>query len=162
MNRFLRFGHNCTNLLNIRCQEPQIYQCGVYIQHRFKSKSDIDYSLFPRLQEDDVEEQFVRGNGPGGQAVNKTANCVVLKHLPTGLVVKCHASRSMDQNRRLARELMLTRLDKLFNGDNSVEAQSRRLQLKKLNEANRRKRRVEEMKRKWESREQTLITKKTT
>lgn len=40
------------------------------------------------LNETDLEEQFVRGFGPGGQATNKTNNCVVLKHLPSGIVVK--------------------------------------------------------------------------
>lgn len=42
----------------------------------------------PVLHEDDLEEQFVRGSGPGGQATNKTSNCVVLKHIPSGIVVK--------------------------------------------------------------------------
>jgi hypothetical protein len=43
---------------------------------------------YPDLNEGDLEEMFVRGSGPGGQAVNRTANCVVLKHLPTGIVIK--------------------------------------------------------------------------
>lgn len=42
----------------------------------------------PVLNEDELEEQFVRGSGPGGQATNKTSNCVVLKHTPSGIVVK--------------------------------------------------------------------------
>lgn len=40
------------------------------------------------LDESELEEQFVKGHGPGGQATNKTSNCVVLKHIPSGLVVK--------------------------------------------------------------------------
>lgn len=40
------------------------------------------------LTEAELEEQFVRGDGPGGQATNKTNNCVVLKHIPSGIVVK--------------------------------------------------------------------------
>ena len=48
----------------------------------------------PVLNEDELEEQFVRGSGPGGQATNKTSNCVVLKHIPTGIVVKVCKSRS--------------------------------------------------------------------
>lgn len=40
------------------------------------------------LSEAELEEQFVRGDGPGGQATNKTNNCVVLKHIPSGIVVK--------------------------------------------------------------------------
>lgn len=47
-----------------------------------------DLTDFPELVEDELEEQFVRGSGPGGQATNKTSNCVVLKHIPTGIVVK--------------------------------------------------------------------------
>lgn len=43
---------------------------------------------FPELKERDLEETFTRGSGPGGQSVNKTANCVLLKHMPTGLFVK--------------------------------------------------------------------------
>ena len=50
-------------------------------------KKDLIREL-PVLDEKDLEEQFVRGSGPGGQATNKTSNCVVLKHIPTGLVVK--------------------------------------------------------------------------
>ena len=40
------------------------------------------------LCESDLEEKFVRGFGKGGQKVNKTSNCVELKHLPTGIAVK--------------------------------------------------------------------------
>lgn len=50
-------------------------------------------ALLP-LDEGELEEQFVKGHGPGGQATNKTSNCVVLKHLPSGLVVKVEEGRS--------------------------------------------------------------------
>lgn len=49
-----------------------------------RSKHTLDYSRVPILNECELSEQHVRGSGPGGQAVNKTANCVVLKHVPTG------------------------------------------------------------------------------
>ena len=45
-------------------------------------------SKLPELKEEELEERFVRGSGPGGQSTNKTNNCVVLKHIPTGIVVK--------------------------------------------------------------------------
>lgn len=48
----------------------------------------------PLVHEEELEEQFVRGSGPGGQATNKTSNCVVLKHIPTGIVVKVRQSAS--------------------------------------------------------------------
>ena len=40
------------------------------------------------ISEDDLEEKFVRGSGPGGQKVNKTSNCVELKHKHTGVIIK--------------------------------------------------------------------------
>lgn len=49
-------------------------------------KHGIDYSKVPKLLETDLEEQFVRGSGPGGQKINKTASCVVIKHIPTGKI----------------------------------------------------------------------------
>ena len=52
-----------------------------------------DFIDLPVLNEDELEEQFVRGSGPGGQATNKTSNCVVLRHVPTGIVVKVNGQR---------------------------------------------------------------------
>lgn len=48
------------------------------------SKHTIDYSHVPKINECDLVENFVRGSGPGGSAVNKNSNCVVLTHVPTG------------------------------------------------------------------------------
>ena len=56
-------------------------------QRRFFAVKRKDHK-FPELRPEDLEEEFVRGSGPGGQSVNKTSNCVVLKHIPTGTVVK--------------------------------------------------------------------------
>lgn len=44
----------------------------------------VDRSKVPTLNEEDLEESFVRGSGPGGQSVNKTASACMLKHIPTG------------------------------------------------------------------------------
>lgn len=48
----------------------------------------IDKSKVPKLNEKDLEEQFVKGSGPGGQNVNKRSSCVVLIHKPTGEEIK--------------------------------------------------------------------------
>lgn len=50
----------------------------------FRKYSNIDYSKVPALNEKDLTEQFIRGSGPGGQAVSKTNNCCMLLHVPTG------------------------------------------------------------------------------
>ncbi|XP_028313779.1 mitochondrial translation release factor in rescue [Gouania willdenowi] len=76
-----------------------------------------DQVEFPALDEEQLEEQFVRGSGPGGQATNKTSNCVVLKHIPTGIVVKCHQTRSVDINRKRARDIMREKLDIFHKGE---------------------------------------------
>jgi len=58
------------------------------------------------LFEKDLIEKFVRGSGKGGQKINKTSNCVWLKHVPTGLEVKCQQSRSREENRFFAMRLL--------------------------------------------------------
>ncbi|KAK7933069.1 hypothetical protein WMY93_003965 [Mugilogobius chulae] len=80
-------------------------------------KKDLVASELPVLNEEELEEQFVRGHGPGGQATNKTSNCVVLKHVPTGIVVKCHQTRSVDLNRKRAREILREKLDVALKGE---------------------------------------------
>lgn len=117
----------------------------------------IDRSLVPQLDEKDLEEQFVRGSGPGGQVVNKTANAVVLRHLPTNLVVKCHAHRMMDQNRKEARRLMIMKLDNFYNGEQSVESQELRVEKRRMTEATRRRKKADEMKKQWKEREKDLL-----
>lgn len=119
----------------------------------FRLKITVDYSKFPKLNEADLEERFVRGSGPGGQAVNKTANNVVLKHVPSGIVIKCHKTRSLGENRKEARKILAVKLDNEINGEESVEAQTKRVEVKKINEADRRRKKLQEMKQKWKERE---------
>uniref|UniRef100_A0A336M716 CSON013021 protein n=1 Tax=Culicoides sonorensis TaxID=179676 RepID=A0A336M716_CULSO len=118
-----------------------------------KNKKTLNFSKFPKINEADLEEQFVRGSGPGGQSVNRTANNVVLKHIPTGIIVKCHKTRSLEDNRKEARRILVIRLDNEINADQSVEAQIKKIELKKLNEANRRRKILLSMKQKWKERE---------
>ncbi len=62
------------------------------------------------IHPEDLEEAFVRGSGSGGQKINKTSSCVQLRHLPSGMVVRCQETRSREANRWLARELLAERL----------------------------------------------------
>lgn len=50
----------------------------------YSIKKQLDYSKVPALIEAELEVQQVKGSGPGGQKVNKTSSCIVLKHIPTG------------------------------------------------------------------------------
>jgi len=53
--------------------------------------------------ETDLQEKFILGSGSGGQNLHKTASTVYLKHLPSGIEIKCQESRSRDDNRLYAR-----------------------------------------------------------
>jgi peptide chain release factor len=68
------------------------------------------------VRETDIEESFVRSGGHGGQNVNKTSTCVMLLHRPTGLQVKCQATRQQGLNRFLARRLLLDKIEARKNG----------------------------------------------
>jgi peptide chain release factor len=63
------------------------------------------------IREKDIEEKFIRSSGRGGQKVNKTSSCVYLRHIPTGIEVKCMRERSQSLNRFLARRELLSRIE---------------------------------------------------
>lgn len=113
----------------------------------------LDYSRFPKLNEKDIEETFVRGSGPGGQAVNKTSNCVMLRHKPTNIVIKCHTHRIASRNRIEARKLLLEKLDVLLNGKYSIEAQTKAIEDRKSAEKTRRQKKLQQLKKNWKERE---------
>lgn len=56
--------------------------------------------------EEDLEESFILGGGPGGQKTNKTSNVVRLAHEPSGIQVRCAETRSRETNRWLARRMI--------------------------------------------------------
>jgi protein subunit release factor B len=68
------------------------------------------------VREADIKETFVRSGGHGGQNVNKTSTCVMLLHRPTGLQVKCQATRQQGLNRFIARRLLLDKIEAMKRG----------------------------------------------
>lgn len=75
------------------------------------------------ILEKDIVEKFVRSSGKGGQKVNKTSTCVYLKHLPTGIEVKCQRERSQAINRLLARRILTDKIEEMIRGKESEEQQ---------------------------------------
>ncbi len=83
-------------------------------------KKETEIALHTRMEqlgikEGDLIERFILGSGSGGQKINKTSSCVYLKHLPTGIEIKCQQERSRELNRYYARKLLCDRIEeKLF------------------------------------------------
>ncbi|OQE19337.1 hypothetical protein PENFLA_c019G00977 [Penicillium flavigenum] len=77
--------------------------------------------LPPRLKinDADISISYLKGTGPGGQKINKTNSAVQIIHKPSGVVVKCQATRSQSQNAKIARSLLADKIEALENGDNS-------------------------------------------
>jgi peptide chain release factor len=75
------------------------------------------------VREQDIDEQFVRSSGAGGQNVNKVASCVILYHRRSGIRVKCQQERSQGLNRFLARRILLDKLAAKINAAKSAEVQ---------------------------------------
>ncbi len=101
-----------------------------------------------RIKEEDLLEKFILGSGKGGQKVNKTSSCVYLKHLPTGIEIKCQKTRFRDLNRLYARRELCERLEeKIFK-----EKSERRQKVEKI--------RRQKRKRSKRAQEKILVSKK--
>jgi uncharacterized protein (UPF0248 family) len=95
-----------------------IYQLISKLENEKSPKRSQNQALQP-LNENELSESFVRGSGAGGQKINKTANKVVLVHLPTQINVECQETRSLQQNRKIARKRLQLKLDQHYNGVSS-------------------------------------------
>ena len=73
------------------------------------------------IRESDLEERFIRAQGPGGQNVNKVSTCVWLRHSPSKLTVKVQQERSQALNRFLARKLLADHLETKVLGARSAQ-----------------------------------------
>ena len=74
--------------------------------------------------EKDVVESYVVGSGKGGQKVNKTSSCVVLKHIPSGTIVRCQKHREQSKNRLSAYKLLILKIEDQIKGNKSDRAKA--------------------------------------
>lgn len=107
-----------------------------------------------KIEETEIEEAFLKGSGPGGQKINKTSSAVQLKHVPTGIVVKSQETRSRQQNRKLARQILAEKLDFLEKGDESRSAiKTERARVKKASASKKAKRKYRKLDEEREAKE---------
>jgi|TARA_B100000315_G_C14293336_1_gene458426 protein subunit release factor B len=88
-----------------------------------KEKALADRMAKLGIKEKDITEKFIRSRGRGGQKVNKTSTCVYLKHVPSGIEVKCQKERTQSLNRFFARRILIGKIEKAILGEKSQEQQ---------------------------------------
>lgn len=62
------------------------------------------------IRDEDLEFEASRSSGAGGQNVNKVSTAVRIKHIPTGIVVECQTQRYQDANRKIAMQILKSKL----------------------------------------------------
>lgn len=72
-----------------------------------------------QVKPEDIDESFIRGGGKGGQKINKTSSCVLLRHQPTGIEVRCQKHREQSANRLSAYKLLILKIEEKIKGSQS-------------------------------------------
>ena len=93
--------------------------------------------------EEDLEESFILGGGPGGQKTNKTSNVVRLTHAPSGIAVRCGETRSRETNRWLARRTLAeTILEREHRRKSEAQAKREKVRRQKRRRSRRQKQKM--------------------
>lgn len=91
---------------------------------------------------EDVAESFIRGSGPGGQKINKTASTVVLAERASGVEVRCQRERSQVSNRLLAWRELCERLEEARRRSEERRRGEREKQRRRIRQKSRAQKRI--------------------
>ena len=99
------------------------------------------------IKEKDLIEKFILGSGRGGQKIQKTHSCVYLKHLPTGIEIKCQRERSRELNRLIARRELCNKIEeKIFKKNSENQKKIYKIKKQKKRRSKKTKEKMLEMK----------------
>jgi len=84
------------------------------------------------LKESDIEEKFIKCSGHGGQKLNKTSTGVYLKHIPSGIEVKCTKERSQGLNRFFARRMLVEKIKEFMGIPTKKQIEIEKIRKKKV------------------------------
>ena len=107
-------GEHAEQLAQAWCGTVQ-WQCQSPLRPRHKRKnwfmSVVRFSPIQPLEESEIEFEFTKAQGAGGQHVNKTSSAVRARHVATGITVKVQSERSQHANKKLAKQLIQWKLN---------------------------------------------------
>lgn len=110
-------GQGVLDLLKNEAGVHRVQRIPTTERHGRIHTSTASVAILPEIKENeiqinpvDLDWQFTRAGGHGGQNVNKVSTAVRLTHRPTGIVVEAREERFQEQNRQIALSLLRSKL----------------------------------------------------